>query len=497
MRLGIQEDKEMEMLLDEITHATSPHSHHDDDDDARAGNDNAHQIQHVHPIHDMHGSAANACPSPSQALLDGHGHGGYGHGAGHACMSPPLLVSGGSSSSSSLSGTLSPPGDDGARRSSSGEDWMMEELGLLGRLRSVSIGDDRGALLGLAPKPKPEPAPAPANNATSPSLFRTNYGSDLVPGSAPDDAYGARRRSVLPNYLLLDVDERLYGSRGQQHCSVDANRYESWIAAHRVDSPASYSNGLCTAPENFFCRQEAIGADGALGANSYYGGSRGLGFPSSFLQSPQYGVALGQDLNAWNSLSPHHLVLPKQGHSLPYTWAPRSPFLARNLRNVEAFGCENSLIMHGKGLHYVGNQCHCLLEERKRLQPDDRMYLKGIRAANVDSVLDVHRPELGRFPSSPLKYDYLMGIEGYIYSIARDQHGCRYLQHKFDEGRHQVDVIFNGIIDHVVELMVDPFGNYLMQKLLDVCSEEQMTRIILMLTENAGQLVRISLNIHG
>ncbi|XP_008782134.2 pumilio homolog 2-like [Phoenix dactylifera] len=491
MRLGIQEDKEMEMLLDEINYATSPHPHHHHHDDARAGNDDARRIPHVHPIHDMNGSAADACPSPSHALVDGRGH-GYGYGAGHACVSPPHLVSeGSSSSSSSLSGTLSPAGEDGARRSSAGEDWMMEELGLVGGLRSMSIGDDREAPLGFPPKPKP--ALALANNAISPYLFRTNYGSDLVPGGAVDDAYGARRRSVL----FFDVDERLYGYGPQQHCSVDANRLESWMETHRLDSPASYSNGLCTAPENFLWREEAIRADGAFGANSCYRGSRGLGFPSSFLQSLQSGVALGQDLNAWNSLSPHHLMLSKQVHSLPYSWAPQSQFLARNLRNVEPFGCENSLIIQEKGLHYVGNQCHCPLEERKRLQLDDRMYLRGIRVANVDSVPDVHQPELGHSPSLPLKYDDLMGIEGYVYSIAKDQHGCRYLQHKFDEGSLQVDVIFNGIIDHVVELMVDPFGNYLMQKLLDVCSEEQMTRIILMLTEDAEELVRISLNIHG
>ncbi|KAE8667901.1 putative pumilio-like protein 7 [Hibiscus syriacus] len=45
--------------------------------------------------------------------------------------------------------------------------------------------------------------------------------------------------------------------------------------------------------------------------------------------------------------------------------------------------------------------------------------------------------------------------------------------------------------------MMNPFGNYLMQKLLEVCSEEQRTQILLMATEEPGQLVRISLNTHG
>lgn len=89
-------------------------------------------------------------------------------------------------------------------------------------------------------------------------------------------------------------------------------------------------------------------------------------------------------------------------------------------------------------------------------------------------------------------------IQGYVYLMAKDQHGCRFLQMIFDQGT-PVDamVIFNEVIAHVVELMMDPFGNYLMQKLLDVCSEEQRTQIVLVATAEPGQLIRISLNAYG
>lgn len=89
-------------------------------------------------------------------------------------------------------------------------------------------------------------------------------------------------------------------------------------------------------------------------------------------------------------------------------------------------------------------------------------------------------------------------IQGYVYLMAKDQHGCRFLQRIFDEGT-SVDamIIFNEVIAHVVELMMDPFGNYLMQKLLDVCTEEQRTQIVLVATAEPGQLIRISLNAYG
>lgn len=84
-----------------------------------------------------------------------------------------------------------------------------------------------------------------------------------------------------------------------------------------------------------------------------------------------------------------------------------------------------------------------------------------------------------------------------IYCLAKDQHGCRLLQQQLDEGKDQVDTIFNGIIERAVDLMVDSSANYLIQKLLGKCSEEQMMAILLMLSKDPANLIAISLNTHG
>ena len=96
-----------------------------------------------------------------------------------------------------------------------------------------------------------------------------------------------------------------------------------------------------------------------------------------------------------------------------------------------------------------------------------------------------------------LRYENMVGVKGYIYFMAKDQNGCRFLQQKFEEGKHHVDVIFEGIIDHIAELMTNSFANYLIQKLLDVCDEDQRLRIIAVLAEDPLKLLRISLNTHG
>jgi hypothetical protein len=102
------------------------------------------------------------------------------------------------------------------------------------------------------------------------------------------------------------------------------------------------------------------------------------------------------------------------------------------------------------------------------------------------------------FSSQSLKYNSVDEVTGRIYLMAKDQHGCRFLQRKFSEGSPQdVEKIFLEIIDHIVELMTDPFGNYLVQKLLEVCDEDQRMQILRAITRKAGELVRISCDMHG
>ncbi|KAF5725532.1 pumilio 12 [Tripterygium wilfordii] len=97
-----------------------------------------------------------------------------------------------------------------------------------------------------------------------------------------------------------------------------------------------------------------------------------------------------------------------------------------------------------------------------------------------------------------LKYDSVDEMSGRIYHMAKDQNGCRLLQRKFSEGTPEdVEKIFLEIVDHIVELMTDPFGNYLVQKLLEVCSEDQHMKVLQAITRKAGDLIKISCDMHG
>ncbi|PON81884.1 Coatomer beta subunit [Trema orientale] len=172
----------------------------------------------------------------------------------------------------------------------------------------------------------------------------------------------------------------------------------------------------------------------------------------------------------------------------------------------EAFTSEDSFIIQGETLNYVLNsRLSCLDRARGRIRSALRDFGMSLERSRQDGRHHI----AGTYENSqncrvvspfsvPIKYNSLAEVEGYIGSIAKDQHGCRFLQTMLLEGTpDDVQTIFNEIIEHVVELMMNQFGNYLMQKLLDVCNEEQRMQILVMVAAQPGELVKISMDSHG
>lgn len=95
-----------------------------------------------------------------------------------------------------------------------------------------------------------------------------------------------------------------------------------------------------------------------------------------------------------------------------------------------------------------------------------------------------------RFNNVPLE-----SYRGNLYELCKDQHGCRYLQRKLEDGDEEhIQAIFVETCPHIIELMTDPFGNYLCQKLFEHCNDDQRTTLI---NTAAPALTTIALNQHG
>jgi hypothetical protein len=89
----------------------------------------------------------------------------------------------------------------------------------------------------------------------------------------------------------------------------------------------------------------------------------------------------------------------------------------------------------------------------------------------------------------------LDALLGHVRRLSRDQVGCRLLQQALDEeGPMAATLILNEGISFWGEAMVDPFGNYLFQKILEKITAEER---IMLIKSVSPRLVNASLNLHG
>jgi len=89
----------------------------------------------------------------------------------------------------------------------------------------------------------------------------------------------------------------------------------------------------------------------------------------------------------------------------------------------------------------------------------------------------------------------LNDLLGHVRRLSRDQVGCRLLQQALDEeGPMAASLILNEGLSFWGEAMVDPFGNYLFQKIAEKVSVEER---ILLVKSVSSRLVNASLNLHG
>lgn len=97
--------------------------------------------------------------------------------------------------------------------------------------------------------------------------------------------------------------------------------------------------------------------------------------------------------------------------------------------------------------------------------------------------------------TSTLSEGQLASIELDVLALSKDQCGCRFLQRKIDEDfATNYPLIFNCAYHNAAELMVDPFGNYLIQKVTESAGPDELGMIL----NNIGPSVYfISVNQYG
>jgi len=131
------------------------------------------------------------------------------------------------------------------------------------------------------------------------------------------------------------------------------------------------------------------------------------------------------------------------------------------------------------------------------LRPDDYSSMQGqgsIEGGDPQYMNQPADPALASLYSTPQRPP-LDALLGQVRRLSRDQVGCRLVQQALDEeGPMAATLILNEGLPFWGEAMVDPFGNYLFQKILEKITAEE--RIMLVKTVST-RLVNASLNLHG
>ncbi|RDX77011.1 putative pumilio-like 7, chloroplastic, partial [Mucuna pruriens] len=230
-------------------------------------------------------------------------------------------------------------------------------------------------------------------------------------------------------------------------------------------------------------------------------------YSQTMMQPPPPPQHQQQPKLAFNVNTPSSHYFPAARERATRVIVPPNGEFSHSRGDPVAFQRDSGFVMQEKDMKYcVGRECNSLWGCKESLPlpvqavgEEVPQLISSSHAAPArhekNSILasDVSLPPRPLFNFGPL-----VKFQGYIYHLAKDQNGCRFLQRMVDEGASEdTQIVFNGVIDDVVELMMDPFGNYLVQKLIDVCGEDQRLQIVSMLTKEPGLLVKTSLNTHG
>lgn len=109
---------------------------------------------------------------------------------------------------------------------------------------------------------------------------------------------------------------------------------------------------------------------------------------------------------------------------------------------------------------------------------------------SVSQGEDMEAKSLSNYEEGPNGYDINSPeLVEKAYEFAKDQAGCRLLQKKITDGSMKsVEEIYDKILPKFVELMNNPFGNYLCQKITEAVDEDRLRSIIGIIEEDVHQI---------
>lgn len=316
-----------------------------------------------------------------------------------------------------------------------------------------------------------------------------------------DGAVGIGGSYVAPNGSMAEV----FGGMGATAVEDPLMGFEqpgmAYGGLYRENGSAGYP-----VARNLFGGQGQGGSGGMLGGRGRSGGGRVEGYGYGYGAGRAYGGSRGRAI----PVTPEYL----NAQAAAAAAAAAAAVYQSNGVHINGGGGFNPLRSGGVGQKVVvGRGGGGRVTEGRR---GGDVYVRGVSGQNVGigrngvgggghdrgilerngGVVSEGGGGLGGGTSSGgLKFSSFSDVVGRAEELARDQHGCRFLQTKLEEGNVvYINSIFEECYEKFVDLMTDPFGNYLCQKLFEYCNDAQRLALV---ERCAPAIPSVSVNMHG
>ena len=172
-----------------------------------------------------------------------------------------------------------------------------------------------------------------------------------------------------------------------------------------------------------------------------------------------------------------------------------------NINNFynNGFGMNNNANNSNEGyniFHYNGDNYQISqFKQYKKKDENKTGEIASISVNDLVTTITANNKKIKRIDPNTYLNESLDYLSHNIFLLAKDQAGCRFLQEKLEkEPKEATEKFYNAILPYLISLVKDPFGNYLIQKLIQNLNLNQIIKILEIMSPT---ILDIGSNSHG
>ena len=211
-----------------------------------------------------------------------------------------------------------------------------------------------------------------------------------------------------------------------------------------------------------------------LNNNNYYPNNTNNIFQNPFFLNPNAQI----NMNNFNNYNNNYI--------------PQIPLQINNNKNNTYLDHDINNNISNNHFYYKGDKYQ--INNSKEYKKKESGQIHSISEADLVTAITANNKVIKRIDPNTYLNESIEYLSYNILPLAKDQAGCRFLQEKLESDPKAPKAFYNAILPHIPNLVKDPFGNYLVQKICNYLDEESIKKIFEIISPN---ILDIGSNSHG